>query len=844
MKTLLARLKRLFSSPAAAHPTLEELQHLFTSRYLHFRELLTANNNALEAMAEMEKALLDGRSYSMAFIRAKSTIITVNVFKMIDNLRYIADGRYGQLVVAYRNIEKTIDELIDQSRPAVEGDWVLPLTRVNRSLVELSGEKMANLGEAGTVKDIQIPEGFVITSGAAQAVFSHNNLFTEINRIIQQTDARDLEDLHRRSHQVQKLIMACSLPTELERLIKEQFDLLENKIGRPIEVAVRSSGLGEDLGRASFAGLYRTELHIDRDQLIDAYKAVLASTYSARAMTYRLTKGYRHEQMLMGVGCLLMVEAAVSGVCYSRSMTGERQCMEIFWAPGSGKGVVEGTKDTGRLLVKRHYPFEIIEKKGTPLSVLSDKQVTQISEAAMKLEARFGTEQDIEWSIDSSGSLFILQSRPISVSPWAQSQPDPAPLADQQLLLRGGVTACPGAEAGQVWVVRSTVDLLGFPHGAVLVVEHPLPEWAPLLRRASALIATTGSVAGHLATIAREFNCPALLGVRDALNVLQNGQVVTVDATSRFIYGDRVDQVISCNVDKQNPMHNSPVEQTLKAVLSRITPLTLTDPTSPFFRSSRCRTLHDITRFCHEKAVVDMFGFGERYRYVKGAAKRLVGNMPMEWWVINLADGFAATYDASNKYILIDEITCEPMLAIWQGMHAIPWAGPPRVNVRGMGAILFQSTRNPGLDPAAPSAMVQKNYFLISKNYCNLSFRLGYHYATIEAYISSLRTERYVTFRFKGGAADESRRIARVELLAELLVRHQFRVEKIGDSLAARVEKRSQNVLYNCLKILGYLSIHTRQIDMVMSAPGQMMRYRNKFNKEIKEMLSHGKREN
>ncbi len=840
MGNFLSRLKHLFS-PAAPSLSLEELQQLFLNKYSHFRELLTANNNALEAMAELEQAQLRGRSFSMAFIRAKSTLVAVNVFKMIENLRIVADGKYGALVPAYETIEQKINDLLDREPEPVEGAWILPMDAVSRASVALSGQKMANLGEAGRVANIFIPDGFVITSAAARTVLQQNRLFTEINRIFQQTDPHDLEDMHRRSHEVQRLIQRCTLPVELETQLYAQFDLLLEHYGNDLELAVRSSALGEDLGQASFAGLYRTELNVDREQLIQAYKSVLASTYSTRAMTYRLAKGYRHEHMLMGVGCLVMIKAVLSGVCYSRSLTNSPEYLDIFSSLGSARGIVEGTKETVLVQVARSAPYTRLETDQDDTTVtcpLSDAQIPLIAETAMNLERHFGAPQDIEWSIDGSGRLFILQSRPISTI-FLESPAEPQLHTDALKILQGGVTACPGGGCGPVRIVRNTVDLLSFPRKAVLVVEHPLPEWAPLLKRASALVATTGSAAGHLATIAREFALPTLLGIQDALKVLDNDQVITVDASHRSIYEGCIKELCVTAGSRSTPIQGSPVEQTMNLVLRHITPLTLTDPGSPLFRSSHCTTLHDITRFCHEKSVTEMFRFGERYRYVKGAAKRLVDNMPMEWWVINLADGFSEAYDASEKYINISDIVSSPMLAIWSGMHAFPWQGPPQVSFRGMGSILFQSTRNPGLDPAVRSAMIQKNYFLVSRNYCNLSVRLGYHYAMIEAYISSLRTERYVTFRFKGGAADEERRIARVDLLTDLLQEFDFRVDRIGDALTARVEKRSQEFLHSRLQVLGYLSIHTRQIDMVMTDTGSRQQYRNTFFRDIKEMLSN-----
>lgn len=842
LKQLLTSIKDLLG--IATLPTLstQELQALFKTKYRSFRELLTANNNALEAMAELETALRDGRTFSMSFIRSKSTVVTVNIYKMVMNLRRMADGRYENLETSFSRIQEQIDAIIDKELTLPEGDWFIPMVRVNRSMVELTGEKMANLGEAGTLPGITIPPGFAVTSTASRSFYLENEIYPAVNRIFQQTDARDMEDMLNKSAEVQQLIINSPLPAELERQLSTQFDQLLENIGQDVKLAVRSSALGEDLGRASFAGLYHTELFVDREHLIQAYKSVLASKYSPRAMAYRLAKGYRHEDIVMCVGCLAMIEARVSGICYSQSIGGRIGTLDIFFSPGFAKGIVDGTKQTNHYTVERQAPHRILDKafssrdSGEPLS---DEQAQELARISMRLEHHFGSPQDIEWSIDAKGTVYVLQSRPISVHLFAGEHGEVKVFEDERLLLRGGLTGCGGAGCGPVCIVRSHEDMVNFPKRAVLVVEHPLPEWAPLLKRASALVTETGSEAGHLATISREFGLPALLSLDQATHTLVNGELVTVDAGNRAIYRGRIEELLEKTAKRPNPMDGSPVQETLIEALRLISPLTLTDPASPYFRAALCATMHDITRFCHEKSVIEMFDFGKRYHFDEGAAKRMVDNMPLEWWVINLSDGFAEDFDPSKKFINVGDVISTPMIAIWQGMHAYPWEGPPSVSMRGMGSILFQSAMNPALDPAVASKMNQKNYFLVSRNYCNLSVRLGYHYAMIEAFISSLRTERYVTFRFKGGAADESRRVGRIELLAEILGRFDFRVELTGDALTARVEKRTQKFLFGRLKVLGYLIIHTRQIDMVMADPQQCQRYRQKFIQEIEEMLGH-----
>ena len=386
--------------------------------------------------------------------------------------------------------------------------------------------------------------------------------------------------------------------------------------------------------------------------------------------------------------------------------------------------------------------------------------------------------------------------------------------------------------------IDSVTQLQSFPQGAVLLVEHPLPEWAPLLGRAAALIAGHGSEAGHLATVAREFAIPALLNLPEALTTLGNGQTITVNAAARAIYSGCREDLLRAREVKKDIMAGSPVQRLVTETLQHITPLNLSDPASHQFKSKWCETLHDITRFCHEKSVTEMFNFGEKHHFHEGAAKRLVGKVPLEWWVIDLADGFQEGADVSGSTVRVEEIVSVPMQAIWRGISAFPWEGPPRVSMRGFGAIIFQSAMRPDLDPAVASNLTTKNYFLISKNFCNLSVRLGYHYAMIEAYLSDLLTENYVTFRFKGGAADMRRKAVRAKLLAEILESFDFRIELRSDALLARIKKRPRGFLEERLQILGYLTLHARQLDMVMDDPHMVERYKQKFLTDIAEMLA------
>jgi len=135
----------------------------FAQCYKGFRALLTANNNALELMAEMEQTLTAGRPFGMAFVRGNCTALSVNVYKMILSLQEISNGKYMSLSDSFKQITDELETILLHKPVSPTGAFILPMDQIDRQSIDLVGEKMANLGEIRNKVGLKTPEGFVIT---------------------------------------------------------------------------------------------------------------------------------------------------------------------------------------------------------------------------------------------------------------------------------------------------------------------------------------------------------------------------------------------------------------------------------------------------------------------------------------------------------------------------------------------------------------------------------------------------------------------------------------------------------------------------------------------------------
>ncbi|MGH3981718.1 MAG: PEP/pyruvate-binding domain-containing protein [Pseudonocardiaceae bacterium] len=305
-------------------------------------------------------------------------------------------------------------------RPGVVNqELVFDLDCVAAQLTPVVGGKAANLGElirAG----FPVPPGFCITTAAYQQVA---------------VDAFDLDaqNIGSIAEQARTAILAAHVPTAITDAVERAYCAL----GDDVPVAVRSSATAEDLPWASFAGQQDTYLNIvGVDAVLDAVRRCWASLWTDRAVSYRTTNGIDHVTVRLAVVVQQMVEPQVAGVLFTADpVTGHRGHTVIDASPGLGEAVVSGAVNpdhfvvdtAGAVLQRRLGDKRVIvrslhgggtEKVMRPADgeqpCLSDAQIRDLAALGQRVQAHYGTPQDIEWGLDGAGALWLTQARPIT----------------------------------------------------------------------------------------------------------------------------------------------------------------------------------------------------------------------------------------------------------------------------------------------------------------------------------------------------------------------------------------------------------------------------------------------
>jgi pyruvate,water dikinase len=826
-------------------PSRDELAAAFRFRYACFKDLLDSNTQLLNIITDIEEKLKGQQLFGMSYVRSQAVRSAFHAFRMIKSLDVLSGHKYPVLYGVLDRINGNIKDRLGEKKELPFGAPVLALSAVNRDMVDWVGGKNAHLGEAAKI-GLPIPAGFAITTRAYADFLAYNDLVDEINKKKMEIDPANPQTVQQVSDDIQGLINGAQMPLALSEAILAAYDRMAETLGpgpggSGVRVSMRSSAIGED-SELSFAGQYLTLLNVPRDQLLPAYKKILASLYTPRAVSYRLSKGIRDEDIAMSVVCLQMVDAVASGVMYSHhpfNVRDDNLLISAVW--GLGPYAVDGviTPDTyrvgktGELPVLEvrvsHKPVQLVadpetgvreipvpdEKQDQPC--LSPEQIKILAGYGVRLEEHYHCHQDVEWALGQDGRLMVLQSRPLVLqAPTGQALQNIPAVTGYPVLVEGGAAAFPGVGCGPAVLVQGDEDLLNFPDGAVLVARHSSPKFVMVMPRAQAIVTDSGSISGHMASLCREFAVPTLLDTKLATQAIGPGQVVTVDAYTARVYQGQVTELLDFQAPRESHLKDTPVYETLKRVAEFILPLHLVDPRSPEFSADYCSSLHDLGRLVHEFSYTEMFKISDLVSAREGYALKLQAPLPLDLYLIDLGGGLMGVDPHATK-VTPEQVASVPLQALLRGMlhEGLRGQEPRPIELGGLLSVMREQLL---AAPNLEERFGEKSFAIISDKYLNFSSRVGYHYSVLDAYCGATVNKNYITFSFKGGAADEVRRNRRVRAIALVLMGLDFAVEVKGDRVDARLQKYESPVIQEKLDLLGRLLIFTRQMDMLMTS--------------------------
>jgi pyruvate,water dikinase len=451
---------------------------------------------------------------------------------------------------------------------------VLDFSEIGLGDLARVGGKNASLGElfrALKPRGVGVLDGFATTADAYRLLLEGRGLEGRLRAIFEGFDPENLDELARRGQMARTAVLETPIPEAVRAAVVAGYDRLCARIGREVELAVRSSATAEDLPEASFAGAAETFLNVrGREGLLRAIHACCSSLFTDRAISYRARLGYDQLKVALSVGVMPMVRSdkASSGVIFTLDTeSGFRDVVMISGTYGLGEFVVQGvvtpdewvvfkpTLATGhRAIIGRRIGTKEVRlvyadgTKGTrsePTSAadrarycLTDDEVLTLGRWACLIEDHYSAlagrprPMDIEWAKDGvTGDLVVLQARPETVH---SAKPSAAAAEIYRLVDRPGAPIVSGQAVGErigvgrVRIVHDVSGLGAVQTGDVLVAPLTDPDWEPVMRRVGAIVTERGGRTAHAAIVSREFGLPCIVGAERATDCLREGDEVTV----------------------------------------------------------------------------------------------------------------------------------------------------------------------------------------------------------------------------------------------------------------------------------------------------------------------------
>lgn len=291
-------------------------------------------------------------------------------------------------------------------------------------------------------------------------------------------------------------------------LYTEEIDNLPN-----ISYAVRSSATLEDGNKYSFAGLFDTDLNVEKNKILDSISRVLHSVNNKRVCAY--IKRFKIGQPYMSIVLQEYYSPEYSGVWIGS----DKKSGHLEYVGGSGEKLVSGK-------VTPCYEFWGIK----PQKITLKSKRGSVGRYLMNLQNTMGNVSDFEFCI-KNGNLILLQYRPVTKTIF-RCETDKKETND---VIRGIPVSSGVCEGVPIFVTAKPYSKK-FLKGKILLADCTDPEWVPVLMDVAGIITAEGGLLCHAAIIARELNVPCICGVGyNNIDILAKTKLVKMNGTTGIV---------------------------------------------------------------------------------------------------------------------------------------------------------------------------------------------------------------------------------------------------------------------------------------------------------------------
>ncbi len=310
------------------------------------------------------------------------------------------------------------------------------------------GGKNASLG-ALMAAGLPVPPGFAVSADCYRKALADGGLTGQLDALVAAADPHDPASVAAAGAQARALIGSLGASGDLADAIRAAYAQLSERCGdaspgdASLPVAVRSSATCEDQPDASFAGEHDTYLWVHGgDEVARHVLRCWASLFTDRGIAYRIERGYGRASVAMSVGVQQMLRPRAAGVAFTLNpLNGDRSQVAIDASWGFGEAVVSGEVTPDNFLVdkvmgaitRRTISDKTLEYRLTSgdavtavpvdadrqsVPCLTDDEILAVAGLARRAEKHYRCPQDVEWALEDSGDVLLLQSRPETV--WSR----------------------------------------------------------------------------------------------------------------------------------------------------------------------------------------------------------------------------------------------------------------------------------------------------------------------------------------------------------------------------------------------------------------------------------------